>query len=148
MRMLFDSDELVAQWMFAKSGSRPMQYNLAIGIVDDSGVIHGGIMFTGWNGSDAEVHYYGPKHLTRRTVRTIMQIAARVLGVNRLTVRTRKPAMMRGVRKLGAVYEGKIRRLYGPTDDDRHAGQQFAFFRETILKLAKMEEPANVRQHA
>jgi RimJ/RimL family protein N-acetyltransferase len=149
MRMLFDSDELVAQWMFAKSRSRPMQFNLAIGLIDEeTDAIVGGVMWTGWNGSDAEVHYYGPKHLNRRVVRTIMQISARVLGLNRLTLRTRKPAMARGVAKLGAVYEGKIRRLYGPTDDDIHAGHQFAFFRETILKLAKMEEPANVRQHA
>ena len=148
MKMLFDSDELVAKWMFAKSGSRPMHYNLAVGIIDDGGTIVGGIMWTGWNGSDAEVHYFGPRHLSRRVVRTIMQISARVLRLNRLTLRTRKTSMARGVAKLGAVHEGTIRRLYGPTDDDRHAGQQFAFFRETILKLANMEGAPDVRQHA
>ncbi|MES2692278.1 MAG: hypothetical protein V4773_02320, partial [Verrucomicrobiota bacterium] len=83
-----------------------------------------------WNGSDAELHFYGPGCLTRRTVRLAMQIAAEVLRVNRLTVRTRKASMARGVLKLGAVEEGTVKRLYGPTDEARHAGRQFAFFRE------------------
>lgn len=116
-----------------------MPVNLAVGLVDDAGELVGGIIFTGWNGSDAEVHYYGPRRLTRRTVRLMMQLAAGVLNLNRLTVRTRKASMARGVAKLGAVYEGTVRRLYGPTDADEHAGQQFAFFRETILKLANLE---------
>jgi hypothetical protein len=48
--------------------------------------------------------------------------------------------MARGVRKLGAVYEGTVKRLYGPTDGENDAGQQFAFFRETIMKLAGLKE--------
>lgn len=130
--------------MFAKSKCQPMLYNLAVGLVDDAGDIVGGFMFTGYNGSDAEVHYYGPGALTRRVVRSMMQIAAKALKLNRLTIRTRKPSMARGVRKLGAEYEGEIRRLYGPTDEDHHAGQQYVFWRETILKLARKEPDPNV----
>jgi hypothetical protein len=47
--------------------------------------------------------------------------------------------MARGVEKLGAVYEGEIRRLYGPSDEDRHTGKQYAFFRETIDRLAGLK---------
>jgi hypothetical protein len=145
MKPLFDADDLVAAWMFARSGCRPMQYDIAVGLVDDKGQIVGGAMFSAFNGSDVELHFYGPGQLTRRVVRLVMQIAAH-LGVNRMTVRTRKQHMSRGVVKLGAVYEGTIRRLYGPTDDECHAGVQFAFFRETILKLANMEITDHVRR--
>lgn len=144
MRLLFNEDGHVAQWMFLKSRCQPMQFNLAIGLVDDSGQIIGGFMFTGWNGSDAEVHYYGPKALKRRVVRAMMWIAANVLKLNRLTIRTRKESMARGVLKLGAEYEGTIKRLYGPTDEDRHAGHQYVFWRETILKLANKEPDPHV----
>ena len=114
-----------------------MQYHSAIGLLDPSGALVGGIMWTAYNGSDVELHYTGPRHLTRGIVRFIMAYALIELGVNRITVRTRKESMARGVLKLGAVYEGTVRRLYGPTDAPEHAGRQFAFFRETIEKLAR-----------
>jgi hypothetical protein len=139
MHLVMGQDERVAGWMFAKTGCKAVQYNLAVGLAEEEDDLVAGILFTGYNGSDAEVHFYGPTHLTRRTLRTIFLIALRVFNLNRLTVRTRKPGMARGVRKLGAVYEGKVRRLYGPTDDDRHAGLQFAFFREEIERLAGAE---------
>jgi hypothetical protein len=139
MRLVLGDDQRVAEWMFKVSGCRPMQFNLAAGLADDANELVGGIMFTGWNGSDAEVHYYGPDHLTRRTVRTIFTIALRVFNLNRLTIRTRKESMARGVKKLGAVYEGTVRRLYGPSDEDKHAGQQFAFFRESIERLSGLK---------
>lgn len=129
-------DERVSAWMVEQSNCRPMQFNIAVGLADEAGELVGGIMFTGYNGSDAEVHYIGPGNLTRRTVRTIFTIALKVFNLNRLTIRTRKESMARGVLKLGAVYEGLVKRLYGPTDEPRHAGQQFAFFREDIVRLA------------
>ena len=134
--LVLGQDQHVAEWMFGVSGCNPMLYNMAVGIADDQENLVGGIMFTGWNGSDAEVHYYGPDHLSRRTVRTIFTIALVVLNLNRLTIRTRKESMARGVKKLGAVYEGMVRRLYGPSDEDHHAGQQYAFFREDIERLS------------
>lgn len=118
-----------------------MQYNLAVGLSEDGGeTLCGGILFTNWNGSDAEVHFHGVGHLTRRVVRAIFYIAATTFNLNRLTIRTRKESMARGVVKLGAQYEGTIRRLYGPTDEDKDAGRQYAFFRETIEKLAGLRK--------
>ena len=129
-------DAEVAAWMFETSGSFPIHYNLAVGLADDAGALIGGAMFTGFNTSDVELHYFGPGTLTRRVVRMIMGIAVLHFNVNRMTVRTRKKHMARGVRKLGAVYEGTVKRLYGPTDTAQHSAQQFAFYRETIEKLA------------
>lgn len=139
MRLVLGEDAKIADWMFVQSKCNPMQYNMAAGIEDSSGDLVGGIMFTGYNGSDAEVHYYGPNFLSRRTVRAIFQIALTVFNLNRLTIRTRKESMARGVKKLGAVYEGRIKRLYGPTDDESHAGLQFVFFRDRIEKLSGLK---------
>lgn len=132
-------DVAVAAWLFDVSGSRPMQFNMAVGLADDNGELIGGIMFTGFNGSDAEVHFFGPGTLKRRVVRLIFGIAVKHFNLNRLTVRTRKEHMSRGVLKLGAKYEGTVRRLYGPTDADEHAGKQYAFFRETMERLAGLQ---------
>lgn len=140
MQLVLQQDAAVAEWLFRISNCRPMLYNMAIGLSDDTGALVGGIMFTGWNGSDVEVHVYSPGQLKRRVVRLIFGLASKHFNVNRVTIRTRKDHMARGVQKLGAVYEGTVRRLYGPSDDDIHAGQQFAFFRETIDKLAGIKE--------
>jgi hypothetical protein len=117
---------------------------MVVGLSDTTGELIGAFAFSNYNGSDAEVHYYGPKNLTRRVVRAIFFIALRHFNLNRLTVHTRKESMARGVLKLGAVYEGTVRRLYGPTDEDRHAGRRYVFFREQIEKLAG--EHAHVRR--
>lgn len=135
-KLVLNQDEAVAAWLFQVCKCHPSQFNLAIGLANDAGTLIGGIMYTGWNGSDVEVHFYGPGLLKKRIVRLIFWISAIHFNVNRLTVRTRKDYMARGVEKLGAVYEGTSRRVYGPTDDDKHAARQFAFFRERIEVLA------------
>jgi hypothetical protein len=140
VKLVLGEDARVADWLFEKSHCRPMQFNLSVGIEEKEGELVGGFMFTSYNGSDAEVHFYGPSFLKRQTVRTIFQIALKVFDLNRLTIRTRKEAMSRGVLKLGAVYEGTVRRLYGPTDDDEHAGKQYAFFRDRIEALAATKQ--------
>lgn len=134
----------VAAWAFETWGCRPFHIDLAVGLARDDGELVGAFAFSGYNGSDAEVHFFGPGMLTRRVVRAIMLIAVMQLDLNRMTIRTRKESMARGVQKLGAVYEGTVRRLYGPTDDDHHAGKQFAFFRETLEHLAGVSK--NVRR--
>jgi len=134
--IIIGQDARVARWMFEVSNSRPMLYNMAVGLADESGALVGGIMFTGFNGSEIECHFYGPGTLNRRILRLIMGLAVKQFNVNRMTVRTRKKSMARGVTKLGAVFEGTIRRLYGPSDERHHSGRQYAFFRETMEKLA------------
>lgn len=135
-KIITGQDARIASWLFETGQCHPLAYNLAIGLADDAGALVGGILFTGWNGSDVEVHFYGPGRLSRGIVRLIMVIALHQFDVNRLTVRTRKRSMARGVTKLGARFEGIVRRLYGPTDAPEHSGRQYAFFRETIQKLA------------
>ncbi len=137
MNIITGQDARVAEWAFKTWGCKPFHLDLAVGLADERGELVGAFAFSGYNGSDAEVHVLAPGRLTRRVVRAIMFSAAHQLDLNRLTVRTRKESMARGVQKLGAVPEATIRRLYGPSDEDRDAGRQFVFFRETIEKLAR-----------
>lgn len=139
-RIVVGEDERVGRWMFETSGSQPIQFNMAVGL-EENGELVGGVMFTGFNSSDVEIHFYGPGTLTRRVVRLIFGLALMHFNVNRVTVRTRKQHMSRGVLKLGAIHEGTVRRLYGPSDEACHAGEQYAFFRETIVKLSGLKEP-------
>ncbi len=144
MQIVTGQDARVAAWMFEVSGSAPMLYNLAVGLSEDGGeTLSGGIMFTNFNGSDVEVHFYGPGLLKSRAVRTIFYIAATTFNVNRLTVHTRKLHMARGCIKLGAEYEGRIKRLYGPSDDECDSGWRFVFWRERIEKLAGLKRKTN-----
>lgn len=136
-RLVTGQDARVAEWAFKTWGCKPFHLDLAVGLADERGELVGAFAFSGYNGSDAECHVLAPGRLTRRVVRAIMFIAAQQLNLNRLTVRTRKESMARGVQKLGAVPEAIIRRLYGPSDEDIDAGRQFVFFRETIEKLAR-----------
>jgi hypothetical protein len=138
-QIVVGQDQRVADWLVTISNCRPMLFNMAIGLTDDSDQLIGGILFTGYNGSDVEVHYYGPGTLTRRIVRLICGIAVKHFNANRMTVRTRKKHMSRGCLKLGAVFEGNVKRLYGPTDGRNHAGKQYAFFREQLEFLAGLK---------
>jgi hypothetical protein len=132
-------DHEIAQWAFAVTNSRPMLYNMAVGVVNNEGHLCGAFMFTGYNGSDMEVHYYGPGTLKRRILKDIFIFALKMFKVNRLTVRTRKESMSRGVKKLGAVYEGSMRRVYGPSDGDEHKAEQWVFFRERMEEICGLE---------
>jgi hypothetical protein len=137
--LIIGNDHMVAQWAFAITNSRPMMYNMAVGILNDESHLCGAFMFTGYNGSDMEVHYYGPGTLKRRILKEIFIFALKVFNVNRLTVRTRKESMSRGVKKLGAIYEGSMRRVYGPTDEDNDKAEQWAFMRERMVQIAGLE---------
>lgn len=145
VNLIFGQDQAVSNWLVETQGCHPLRYDLAVGLALADGTPVGGIMYTGYNGSDVEVHFYGPKHLTRRIVRWIFLIAIKQFNVNRVTVRTRKKHMARGVRKLGAIYEGTVKRLYGPTDSREHSAQQFAFFRDQIEILAGLRGRKHVR---
>ena len=138
LRIIADDTGDIASWGFSTAKCTPMLYNAAFGVFDGD-ELKGCILFTGYNGSEAEIHFQGVGALNRYTFRTIHRIALQHFNLNRLYVRTRKLSMARGVVKLGAVYEGKQRRVYGPTDDDCHAAECFVFFRETMAKIAKIE---------
>lgn len=140
MQIIIGHDAAVADWMFSTANQRPMLFNMAIGLADDNGALAAGILFTNYNGSDAEVHFLGVGCLSRRVVRLIFGLAIKHFDLNRLTVHTRKKSMARGVSKLGAKFECIVKRLYGATDNSEHSARRYVFYRETMLKLAGIKE--------
>jgi hypothetical protein len=144
-RLIFGHDAVIAEWGFRASGGIPIQFNCAVGIMDRRDNLCGAFIFTGFNGSEAEIHYYGPGTLKRYIVRDIFRIALLRFNLNRLTVRTRKESMARGVQKLGAIYECTLKRVYGPTDDTIHAARQFVWFRDQMENLAEIRKHCDVR---
>lgn len=139
-RLAAGADDMVAEWAFRTTKTHPMLYNAALGVVDGARNLRGAVIFTGFNGSEVEVHYYGPGTLKRNILKEIFIFALKVLGVNRMTVRTRKASMARGVQKLGALYEGRMRRVYGPSDGEEHAAAQYVFLREDMERVAGLGE--------
>ena len=137
MKILIGHDVSVSNWAFYTTGCHPFLYNAAIGIIDENGALVGAILFSGFNGSDIEIHIYGPGALKRNIVREIAAIALKVFRVNRMTIRTSQQNIARGCAKLGAVYEGHMRCIFGPGDE--HAAQQYAFFKESLERIAGLK---------
>ena len=64
--LLFNSDELVANWLFACYLQRRYSYDRAVGLVRN-GELVGAVLFQGWNGANVEVSYYGKRDCNRNT---------------------------------------------------------------------------------
>jgi hypothetical protein len=137
---VYGHDADIASWAFGAWGCRPFHVDMAVGIASvKTGNLVGAFAFSSYNGNEAEVHFFGPGTLKRHILREIFRVSVAVLNLHRLVVRTRKVSMARGVRKLGAVYEGVQRCVYGPSHDDEHKAECYAFFRDRMETLAEMK---------
>jgi hypothetical protein len=134
---VYGHDAETASWAFNEWGCRPFHVDMAVGVASaDDGKLVGAFAFSSYNGVEAEVHFFGPGTLKRHILREIFAVSIHVLNLHRLVVRTRKPSMARGVKKLGAIYEGAQRCVYGPSQGDEHKAECYAFFRKRMEKLA------------
>jgi hypothetical protein len=134
---VYGHDAEIAAWAFNEWGCRPFHVDMAVGIASaDDGKLVGAFAFSGYNGNEAEVHYLGVGTLKRNIMREIFKVAIQILNLHRLVVRTRKASVARGVKKLGAIYEGQQRCVYGPSDGDEHKAECYAFFRDRMEFLA------------
>ena len=142
--LLLGADDYVARWARRQQNSYASHLDMCVGVMRDSvttgragAELVGAFAFNHYNGCDAELHFYGPGTLKKDIVRAIFGIALQRFNLQRLTVRTRSPAMARGMRKLGAVFECRQLRVYGPTDAPEHAAEQYVFYRERMERLAR-----------
>ncbi len=126
----------VSQWAFQQWGCKPFHLDMCIGILNTSGIIVGAFGFNHWNGNDCELHFYGPSVLKKDIVKTMFLIALDVLKVNRVTVRTRKEHMRRGVQKLGAEFECIQKCIYGAEDIPNNHAHQYVFHYRAMQILA------------
>lgn len=145
---VYGHDAEVAAWAFAMWGCRPFHLDMAVGVAGEDGRLCGAFGFSGYNGNEAEVHFFGPGTLRPHILREIFRSALLVLDLHRLVVRTRKASMARGVAKLGAVCEGVQHCVYGPTMDDEDKAEVYVFFRDRIEALAGLNRSCARAQQA
>jgi hypothetical protein len=134
-RFIFGCDEHIAAWAFKTFNFAPVQYNMAVGIVENDQLL-GAVIFHACNGFDVEVSYYGPKTMTLGIIRGIAHIAVNQLGVCRITVRTARnnKTMTRGIKKIGFEYEGIRKHGYGSQD-----AVMYGLYGKNLARLARKE---------
>ena len=140
--LLLDGDDAVAQFLFTSHGLKPFKYDRALGLLDN-GVLQGAVIFTGFNGSNVELSYYGKAKMTAGVVRCIARFIICTFAPARLTVLTskRNKRYIRTFQRLGFRLEGTQRCYYGHKDCNRNTGVRFVMFRERIDTIARLEAP-------
>lgn len=135
--LVFGRDQLIAEWAFRTFKRAPTPYAMAVGIVDPQVGLVGAILFQEYNGSNAELSYYGERTLSASIVRAIATIACDQLNVLRLTVRVMKRhrAMTRSLSKFGFRYEGQQPFFYGAAKGD--TAVLFGIYRDGLERLKR-----------
>lgn len=139
--LLFGCDFTVAKYVFSTFCQKEMTFDRAIGIVDKSGRVTGGVIFQNWNGPNVEGSYYGRNTLTPGIVRCLARFIIETFDPARVTITTskRKKPLMRSLQKIGFRLEGVQRRYYGNRDCARNTAVRFVMFRERLDEIAKIE---------
>lgn len=120
MNLLFGHDRAVADWVAARARGKQIGDPMtAIGLVDETGHLRGGFVFTGFNGDCIEMSAAG-SILTHGAWQAVLQYVFGQLGCSRLQMHTRR-SNKRVLRMLaptrgGFTYEGISRRFYGRED--------------------------------
>ncbi len=113
MNLLLGHDQTVAEWVGQRVGKPFHTIDATMGVLDRSGALSGGMVFTGFNGSCIELSLAGKGG--RGLWRAALAYVFEQLGCSRLQIHT--AADNRAVRKLaprlGFTFEGKSRNFYG-----------------------------------
>lgn len=134
MQLLTRHDAEVGQWLGERLGVAIVPPFGAIGVTDDAGALLGGWVISGYNKFNADLTIYGPKAITRRTIRACYAHLFLDLKVTRVTARTRRDneTMRDLLPRLGFQFECVARRYYGP--NKRHDAFVFALFPDNAKK--------------
>jgi RimJ/RimL family protein N-acetyltransferase len=134
---VYGHNDEVAKWTFETFKIDPWPVVMAVGLLKDQELI-GSFLFQEYNGSNAELSYYGKGSLTPRVVREIARAALIALRVNRLTVRTKRcnKHITKPIRKLGFRYEGVQRMFYGPFRRDDAV--LFGLLKPDLVRIARL----------
>ena len=110
---VYDHDKEIADWSFTTFNVQPWPFVKAVGLLRGNELV-GSFMFQEFNGSNAELSVYGPGAMTPRVIREIARAALLLLGVNRLTVRTKRKNrhITSTIEKFGFRFEG-IQKMFG-----------------------------------
>lgn len=120
MKLMFDNQESVANWIASKADAKFSNILGTIGVLSDEGLLVGAAVLHDWTRNDVELSYFGKGTLTLGICRAIGWIAFVRGGVQRLTlfIPRRKKRLLRAMSKLGFKHEGIKRRSFGPHKGD------------------------------
>lgn len=113
MNLLLGQDNTVSAWVGSRIGKQFSTVDSTIGAVDGHGHLHGGFVFTGFNGSCIELSMAG--RTDRGLWRAMLAYVFDQLGCARLQVHTERDnlAVRHLAPRLGFTFEGKSRSFYG-----------------------------------
>lgn len=117
--LLFGHDQTVADWIAKQANGKPFHQPFdAFGLVDATGRLVGGFIFTGFNGHSIELSLAGKAVASRGGMAAVLQYVFVQLGCTRMQMHTRRhhKRVLRQLNKLGMKYEGIARRFYGRDD--------------------------------
>ena len=122
MNAVFGHDDLVAQWVSAKTGDVYSPPYACIGFTRDGQSLCAGVVFNNWNGSNVEISLASDAGITRDNIRAVYRYAFLQCGANRITAHTKRSnrAMRALLPRLGFSKEpeGVLPRFYGPKRGD------------------------------
>ena len=110
----------IGNWYAGKVKNPIFEPYSAIGFLDTSGTLQGAAIFNNYNGANIEMHFYGPKCITRSNFRFVLAYIFNELSCVRITVlppRSNK-AMLKILPRLNFTYETVLRSYYGPKKQD------------------------------
>lgn len=141
--LLFDSDKMVADWLFAKYNQRRYSYDRCLGLVRD-GTLCGAVLFHNWNGANVEISYYGKDTMTPGVIRCLAMYILDTFDPSRVTamISKRNKHFIKGMLRLGFKVEGTQRCYYGKRDCIRNIAIRLVMFREALELIAGI--PAKV----
>src|SRR5262249_18230999 len=118
MNLLFDHPKVVADWVGKQNGKPFENFDAAFGVLNPSGTLVGGFVFTGHNGSMIELSIAGYGCVFRKNWQAVKTYVFDQLECDRLQFHTRRSNKLvcRMARKFGLTYEGIARRFYGNED--------------------------------
>lgn len=121
MLLVSGHDEAVANWASERVGMNFIQPYSALAVIDDEGHMRGAAIWNDFHGKggNVELSYLGP--VTKGVVQQLAKYAFELLGVSRVTLKTRK-SNDRARRVLqnphhGFEYEGTRKRYWATAKD-------------------------------
>lgn len=120
MILLYGHDKVVADWVSKKWG-KSLNWSFAHGIIDQEGLLRGGILYHNYNGHNIEITYYGPGTFTVGIYREIAKFLINALpGFTHLTITVPRHnrRLIRSLIRLRIRHEGTLRHYYGPHNRD------------------------------
>jgi RimJ/RimL family protein N-acetyltransferase len=120
VKLEFGRDEEAALFAAANLGVTILPPFTGLLITNDAGEIGGAIVYTNYTGANIEVTVYVPALYKRGLIRAALAYPFRQLQVLRLSARTRRDnkAVCSILPRMGFVYEGTMKRYFGPARSD------------------------------